>query len=237
MDWLEYRHWRRMAGDPDRTEEVPIRDDDAYNPHESRTLNDVADVMLSCRVRVADAGAATQGTLAVRTTDGRDTFEFFLSIDRYGEPDGVVGVQLLRNSQAIPSAPGHRALGIRLPGEVRLEVSQCDRRMLVAVDGHLVTDYPYDPSPGRRKPTSRPLAIGCEGLSVEVRGLKVLRDVYYVQPSRANAVRDVALPYKLPTDGFYVLGDNSPIADDSRTWPDDAVLPRSRIVGRPLTLP
>ena len=56
VDWLSYVHWRRSVYDPATIEEAPIRDDDTYNPSTSRSLNDVADLMIVARLSTAGSG-------------------------------------------------------------------------------------------------------------------------------------------------------------------------------------
>ena len=61
---------------------------------------------------------------------------------------------------------------------------------------------------------------------------QVFRDVYYTDVPRPGT----GLPpdkYELGPDEYFVLGDNSPISDDSRHWPHPG-LPAAAIVGKPL---
>ena len=68
-----------------------------------------------------------------------------------------------------------------------------------------------------------------------MKDLKVLRDVYYtaeldgsMQPPHA-----VEAPYRLGPDEYFVLGDNSPVSNDSRFWDHGPIVPASALVGRP----
>ena len=39
---------------------------------------------------------------------------------------------------------------------------------------------------------------------------------------------------RLAADEYYVLGDNSPVSEDSRTWPDGGAIDAKLLVGKPL---
>ena len=39
---------------------------------------------------------------------------------------------------------------------------------------------------------------------------------------------------RLAADEYFVLGDNSPVSDDSRTWPDRGAVVAKLLVGKPL---
>ena len=61
---------------------------------------------------------------------------------------------------------------------------------------------------------------------------KVFRDVYYTDVPRPGTGEPLE-KYELGPDEYFVLGDNSPISDDSRHWLHPG-LPSSAIVGKPL---
>jgi Signal peptidase, peptidase S26 len=49
-------------------------------------------------------------------------------------------------------------------------------------------------------------------------------------PRHPHAVRE---PVRLADDEYFVLGDNSPVSNDSRFWADGPVVPRSLFLGKP----
>jgi signal peptidase I len=101
---------------------------------------------------------------------------------------------------------------------VRLEVSLIDRQLLIALDGQVVASHPYDaqsPSPG----SDRPFSIGVEGLDITIDQIRIYRDVYYDAPLiRREAQGAAANSLQLGSEEYLVLGDNSPISEDSRGW-------------------
>ena len=71
-------------------------------------------------------------------------------------------------------------------------------------------------------------------MSVEIRDLKVYRDVYYLGPEELDG--QVSTSHRLGDNELFVLGDNSPISVDSRVWPEGG-LNRKFLVGRILAGP
>ena len=70
---------------------------------------------------------------------------------------------------------------------------------------------------------------------MEARRVRVYRDIYYtghlaVGPRRPFGVE---IPYVLGVDEFFVLGDNSPVSNDSRFWERSPVVRRDRFLGKP----
>ncbi len=227
-DWLVYHHAHRMyAGEradrPPEVVESPITDRCAYNqlrPRRDEDVHPVSDLMLSlCLVE-----ARGQGLLILRATDGRDEFQTRL--------DPIRGrYEILRNGRPVPAAIG------RIPpfrDELSVEFSLFDEQLLLAFDGEVRVQWPYDPSPGISKPSSQPLAIGARGLGVVIRDLTIYRDVYYARPLGPHNPQGVDEPLELGEDQYYVLGDNSPISEDSRTWTAGPAVPASLLVGKPL---
>ena len=72
-----------------------------------------------------------------------------------------------------------------------------------------------DPPP---LPPPTPVAIGVQGLEATVCDLRLYRDVYYTQPIGLPTDRSAAGTVRLGADEYFVLGDNSPISEDSRQW-------------------
>lgn len=223
VDWLEYRHWGA-----DRGRYAPVSDFIAYNGGELRGENPITDLMfeadLACGDDVRD--------VTIRINSGGDRFLVTLPID------GVGAVEVRRNGRRLaPVAPDPVAIDALAGSRTfHLEISTIDRRLLLAIDGALLfepIDFD-DPAVASGFDTS-PLALGVRGGTVAVGGLRLYRDVHYTSalaniPRRPFAVDS---PYLLGPDEFFVLGDNSPVSNDSRFWNASPVVAGGLFLGKP----
>ncbi len=220
VDWLAYRHWQRTPGRSDQAAEAPIYDNCGYNPLVSRRLNHVSDLLLRCRLRTSG-----EGSLWWYATDGREQFVLEIAPAR-----GLV--RLEHNQREVRRAEVQRAI---LADWTTFELSTCDRQVIVACDGdELLEPYEYEPSAVPLQPTSRPLAVGTRQLGIELENLQLYRDVYYTRPANVASPWGFEVPYQLAADEYFVLGDNSPLSEDSRSWQSGPGVPRELLVGKPL---
>ena len=225
IDWVEYRNW-----DPDRARYAPVHDFNPYNGAELRGENRVSDLMLETRLQ---AGPDVEA-LVLRLDCGSDRFRVTLPTRASGK------VEVRRNSRVVPLAlaVGGETARARLASgrPLRLEASVMDRRLTVAVDGMpLFTPLDYDDPTLGPTPSASPLALGVRGGSVSIDEFRVYRDIYYTGalagvPRRAAGVEE---PYRLGPDEFFVLGDNSPVSNDSRFWAQGPVVPGTYFLGKP----
>ncbi len=224
FDWLEYHHWRRVAGAEAAVVRQPICDD-LYNHARTRReeeSNLVFDLML--RFRVVEVFGS--GMLAVRLNSGGDLFE--VQIDpqqgRY---------RASHNGKALPGAEG------RLPAVLsgsELWVSQVDQQFILAQDDCPLVQWPFAPADRSGQQAAAPVAIGAKGLGVVLEHLRLYRDVYYSRPLGADPQRDFEEPWKLGPDDYYVLGDNSLVSHDSRNWEGSPGVNRNLLLGKPFVL-
>jgi len=222
IDWLVYHHARRGA-----VSDSPITDICGYNQSQPRREEDVhavADLLLCFRL----ANVCGRGQFCVRAADGGEPFEIRLQFDE--KSPRQFQYQLYRGGEPIPGVAG---CWTTAGGEQLVEVSLIDQQFLLALDCRTIVAWPYERS-AEPSPPPTPLAIGVQGLEATVRSLRVYRDVYYTRPAGFRADQTATGPVRLADDEYFVLGDNSPISDDSRTWPDRGVVAAKLLIGKPL---
>lgn len=222
VQWCEYRHYRSASPDGANVVESPIDDELAYNHGWSRRMEDIhpmRDLMLAFEaVRLTGSGrlwiAARDGQseyrLAIAPATGR--FELFEGGNRLA--DGHV--------------PALRA-------GAKIEISLFDRQFLAAVDGHVFAMQELDERlpPGSKIGSSRPWRIGASGVDVELRHVRIYRDVYYGRPIGEPSGWRGEQPFQLGPADYFMLGDNSDISDDSRSWRENGGVPGRLLCGRP----
>jgi signal peptidase I len=215
IDWLSYHHeqiWRqgeRVARRPG-----PILDDLAYNQNESRELVSVPDVILFCRLE-----SAGEGEVCLRASDGRK--ELVVRLDLAGRRGEVHEGPSLATRFDLPGA-----MSLEQPRAVALALADC--RLQLVVSGVPIVDYRYDPAEcALRHPTAQPLAIGAVGMPLSVTEWVVSRDIYYLPPPGKLAME----ARQLGPNEYWLLGDNTAVSDDSRTWPQNVRMMRDTLVG------
>jgi signal peptidase I len=222
-DWIIYRHW-----DPANRRYGPIRDFYAYNGGDLPADNEVADLGLEAKMTVESSVDAISAALR----SGADQFVVRIPVKLRGE------VELEHNGRRVPLS-GYRHPfqdAGRWPRTVTLEASAFDRRVTVALDGQLLFE-PYDYDRPRPGPSAGeiPIGVGVEGGDLVVQELRIFRDVHYTatlagMPRQGHSVQsDVTLG----PDEYFVLGDNSPVSNDSRFWSAGPVVPGSMLLGKP----
>jgi signal peptidase I len=230
IDWAHYRHWQA-----DRNSYGPIRDFTAYNGLDLPGENRVEDLAVEADVEVEEGVTA----FAVRLVSGNDRFTVTIPTG------GAGGVEVRHNGRPVDVRPtGTAPPPDRLPAAAtgirrrnRVEASLVDRRLMVLVDGSMLFE-PLDFESTTTGPirTLSPVSLGVKGQGHAVlSGVRIYRDVYYTD-ALVNAPRrpfGVDEPYQLGPDEYFVLGDNSPVSNDSRFWPESPVVRRELFVGKP----
>ena len=106
-----------------------------------------------------------------------------------------------------------------------------------------VREFVLEPvKPGERRVSDlAPAGIEATGADVTVRGLRVLRDIYYIGAVDVGArpgeiFEEEVLEFPLEADQFFVLGDNSAASKDSRLWLEGHHVDRSLLIGRAMVI-
>ena len=205
--WLSYHH--QSPGTSMLSDEVT--DYDCYNQGElRRALNELRDIWLEVELQLTKTGP-----LALTVTDGQQCFELLIDPERSAElrQDGQVVC-----SVAI-SQPFRRATWI--------EFGLCDGQVILAIDRRSVMRTPYLRQ-GTSGTSGHKLAIGAANIAMDVRHLRVWRDIYYLDPDGLS--RPWQIPAAFESGEVAVLGDNQPVSVDSRNWIPAGVNTR-KIVG------
>lgn len=218
FDWLSYRQVLRRQAPRPHTVYSPVLDFDAYNTVGTRNLNNVADILLTCR-----ASIAKYGCLVFAAVDGADRFEVHLCHDERK-------LKLFQNGQQ----PVHLLTEELLPHRnhdepIDVEFALCDQRVLFGMDGRQVLAHSYQRKNQTDTQTEPQLQIGGAGARIRISQARVFRDLYYLHPNDTN--QNWSAPQRVPPHHYFVLGDNPPRSTDSRQWPN-AEVPLANIRGR-----
>lgn len=233
VDWVEYRHGRLLPGAERRVELNPVQDVLAYNQTTPIVAaHAVRDVGIDCTVR-----ATGEGRLWLRARDG--DLEFHCGVEY---PAGRAEL-FLRGERLATAALAPAALELVEAGRgLEFEFAMVDRQVLLVVQEATVFCHPYleagDMQEGGKPPAPLPsaLAIGAEGLDLEVVALRVFRDAYLATPRGLDPRAMVpagAAGVRLGPDEFFVLGDNPAVSEDSRTWGSQAAVSAELLIGKP----
>ncbi len=223
-DWLEYQHW-----DPDRSQYGPIRDSYPYNGGGRHGSHVVRDLVFECKLTVRDDVESVQ----VRVVHGADTFLISLPVDEKGS------VEVRRNRRFLDlsrASGGLRPSPSTNPKWDSVEVAVVDRRVSATLNGVPLFDpIDYEASGVPALSTAGPVALGVVNGSLEVKDLRLFRDIYYTGELESGVRKPAGVnePFKLRDEEYFVLGDNSPVSNDSRFWDDRPVVRQSQFLGKP----
>jgi hypothetical protein len=192
VEWLSYQH-RQNVNVSDATS---ILDESPCDQPESRVLNSVHDLLLTCRARVRGPGQ-----LCLRVRSGHGDFVATLA------PQLGSG-QLTRDGNALGD---YKFATAAFASGTRVELAIVDHRAMLAVSGDTVFSADFDTESNSHVALAPELAVGARNVEVDVLELSVLRDLFYTPAPNGRPAK-----VKLGADEYYVLGDNSPHAIDTR---------------------
>jgi signal peptidase I len=221
IDWLVYRHWRRVGKD---AVEATVTDICGYNqsrPRREEDVHPVPDLMLRFH-----ATFISQSELFIRAGSGRRQFMVCLA----NEADGI-SYKVSSDEEKTAAASGE----VPWINRWRLvEVSLIDRQFLLAIDGRVLATLPFERDESGPPPPANPLSIGARGTRVTIEQLRLFRDVYYTRPPGTFWNQDAGASVQLGADEYFVLGDNSPLSQDSRHWDKGGAIEAKFLLGKPL---
>lgn len=121
-------------------------------------------------------------------------------------------------------------------GEKEVVLAYWDRRLGVRIDGEPIwpdidMDLPATPLP----PTTRPIRLTAQDFRGSIDRFRIERDVHYRPMPRSSMQRGKGSQgerYELASDAYFMLGDNSPVSNDSRSW-EITTVPARLLVGKP----
>lgn len=214
FDWLSFRYYRRLTAPMPHDRIMPVQDDDMFNHGGPRELNDVHDVLLSCR-----ASIAKYGCLVFAAVDGADRFEVHMCHDEHK-------LKLFQNGeqQMVEFLP-HR----RYDEPINIEFALCDQQVLFGMDGREILRHPYRRQNENAAQLEPQIQIGGAGARIRISQARVARDIYYLNPDGNRDAWSADEP--VPARSYFVLGDNPPLSTDSRQWPN-AEVSLANIIGR-----
>lgn len=201
---------------------APVRDVYSYNRRpDGGGSHVVRDLMVACELEPAQ-----QGVFSLYLSDTRQELECRFDLDRRE-------VRLIDARTGIVHRTGPLPATVTSGRTSLLEFSLWDGQALVAVDGGEALE-PWCDVPGPFGPDNwRPARFGATGGPFVVRRLRLYRDVYYTAPP---GVRGGEVPVTLADDEYFVLGDNSPVSRDSRSWVTGEKVTRALWLGKPFVV-
>jgi signal peptidase I len=202
----------------------------------------VGDLAVDCQLEVKN----NQGTFTLELVKGG--VQFISRID-------VASGQASLSISSLPDFAPTAQTPIRGPGKYKVSFANVDERLLLWVNGELMsfdkpTEYPNLPNTeaidtlpvlGSNQVTDKsPVGVAASGgLSAKIDHLKIWRDIYYISDASGIAgdftdPKTHSFDIELDPDEFFMLGDNSPESSDGRYWRSQNYVDRRLLIGKAL---
>jgi signal peptidase I len=203
--WLTYQHQPPLDLAAPRTAQ-PISDFDPYNASLARPVNDVFDLRIECDVLLADPDSRA----ALRLHDGHAWWEL-----AFNNANGMMTL----------SRDGEQVAEAKLPSEFGDEHGAPASSTLHfgLLDGEVFAAAGFDATPAIIRQTlpastaprvaqTDQIALGIQRGEASFRSVRLLRDIYYLDPVGLAQPWQLAQP--LGPDEYLLLGDNPPASTD-----------------------
>jgi len=177
----------------------------------------VSDAAIEFQVRVLEPG----GVLRVALLEEADTFWLVVEL---GEDEAQVS--LLRHGGRQVSSLAESSTRLRPGSWVDVALANIDNHLTATFDG-VELAASYEANTPTKAPLSERLKIGGEGCRIEVRGLRIWRDLHYT----GRGQYAVGRRFTLEAGKIFLLGDNSASSLDSREY---GAIDEAQVVGRPV---
>ena len=216
-----------------RSHYAPISDEYGYNQHyEGVTSYRVRDVMLEFELAQLPSAGQLTVQLAHGPTQVDCRFDFVAQT-----MDVMFNASAARGSDDSASLPPVVA-SVPLPrslksGAHQIIASVFDGQLVVGIDEQPLGEPIPLPESQAAPPAAwveRVARLGVQGTEIQVRHLRLYRDVYYTPKNDAGGKK-----FTLRNDEYFVLGDNSPVSVDSRCW-DSPGVPERSLIGKPFVV-
>jgi signal peptidase I len=267
FDWIHYRHIPRNSRDAKRqlitdflgynaiTKRPPLPPGDKTPPPEPKPYdpndhNWVGDLILECELTVKEA----RGEFCMELSEGQDRFQACWDL-----ATGECTLYRLAGGQR--KKLGSKKTRVSAPGTYEVRFANVDDRLTVWVG----RDLPFEEGVTYGRPRDQhgpsendlePASLGSKGAAVEVRHLRLWRDVYYtLEADKSVDERPLDERGNVPSVDFtnpetwkplrglnfktiyvqprhyFCMGDNSAASSDSRQW---GLVPERLMLGRAL---
>lgn len=197
-------------------------------------IEPVRDLLLSGKFAWRTSTSADHSpVLQINLANATDDFELTVDL-KSGDCRVLENGRVLQDGISVITRPDlANALSRSLAGEhVRFELAIADGTVQAALDDTVFCNVPREFA-RKERPGSFPGVMNIEihGGVLELTDLRLARDVYYTRPFGRTAAPGVGVETLLGPGEYFVLGDNSPVSEDSRFWAQPAVL-RSQVLGQ-----